>query len=216
MAPKSPPEWETLFATLRTFRKEFPARGWSWDGRFQCMTSSLPGEYAPNAEAIARRTFRDVYNARTLVHAPANIVDLCERTGGGVDALVQLVDERALVVGLEDLQAHAELAGQIAPVPSLLVTPAFSGLEPLGALRHAFLRAGGMQLAANLHDEALELEELLRGNGIAPEAAVNLVAKILGAQIGLDSAAAVQQFAAQCAGKQPARKRRRQQRAAEA
>ncbi len=82
MAPKSPPEWETLFATLRTFRREFPARGWSWDGRFQCMTSSLPGEYAPNAEAIARRTFRDVYNARTLVHAPANIVDLCERTGG--------------------------------------------------------------------------------------------------------------------------------------
>ncbi len=123
----------------------------------------LPLLPSQRARRIKNPSFVTVGDIRALLAKPAALSILRANRGSGGTRVL------------------AELAGQIAPVPSLLVTPAFSGLEPLGALRHAFLRAGGMQLATNVHDEALELEELLRGNGIAPEAAVNLVAKVLGA-----------------------------------
>ena len=63
---RSNPAWDPLFARLGTLKATWPARAWSWDSRFTCITSSFTVEF----------------NSTTLSRASSDIRRLAERTGG--------------------------------------------------------------------------------------------------------------------------------------
>ncbi|MEO8800005.1 MAG: hypothetical protein ABI551_19070 [Polyangiaceae bacterium] len=76
------PAWEALFARLAILKTNWPARAWSWDNRFTCITSSFTVEYEAQARAAARAALRTEVTSKTLAVAPANVRALAERTGG--------------------------------------------------------------------------------------------------------------------------------------
>lgn len=76
------PAWETLFARLATLKANWPARAWSWDKRFTCITSSFTVEYEAQARAAARAALPTEVTSKTLTLAPADVRALAERTGG--------------------------------------------------------------------------------------------------------------------------------------
>lgn len=76
------PAWDPLFARLTTLKQSWPARAWSWDKRFMCITSSFTVEYEAQARAAARAALPTEVTAKTLAQAPPNVRALAERTGG--------------------------------------------------------------------------------------------------------------------------------------
>lgn len=69
----------------------------------------------------------------------------------------------------------AELAKFVAPAPSLFISPAGRGVEPLGALRRAFARVPAGELPAFVLDRAADFEMLVSGLGVSLDAAADLV-----------------------------------------
>ena len=76
------PAWEPLFARLTTLKAHWPARAWSWDKRFTCITSSFTVEYEAQARAAARAALTTEITSKSLALAPANVRAFAERTGG--------------------------------------------------------------------------------------------------------------------------------------
>lgn len=76
------PEWEPVFASLQTFKSRWPARGWSWDNRLFCITSSLVGELLPRAEETTSVLFPERYTVKNLSEASPEMRELVERSGG--------------------------------------------------------------------------------------------------------------------------------------
>ncbi|HEX7664079.1 MAG TPA: hypothetical protein VF407_06210 [Polyangiaceae bacterium] len=76
------PSWEALFGRLATLKANWPARAWSWDKRFTCITSSFTVEYEPQARAAAAAALPIEITPKTLSAAPTNVRILAERTGG--------------------------------------------------------------------------------------------------------------------------------------
>ena len=80
--PIAPPSTESLFVAMKDLRASWPSRGWSWDKRLSCVTSSFnveTEETARNALALALPT---EWASTTITQAPAALQDLAERTGG--------------------------------------------------------------------------------------------------------------------------------------
>jgi hypothetical protein len=73
---------DPLFQTLKDFRAEWPKRGWSWDGRFGCVSSTFDLDVADRAKELVTRAFPTLWTDRTLPEAPKALRDVCERTGG--------------------------------------------------------------------------------------------------------------------------------------
>ncbi len=57
-------------------------RGWSWDGRLECIASSFGAKYEQQARGALTEAFPHVWNHLTLARAPARIQLLAEATGG--------------------------------------------------------------------------------------------------------------------------------------
>jgi hypothetical protein len=76
------PAWAPLFARLATLKANWPARAWSWDKRFTCITSSFTVEFDTAARAAARAALTVEFNSSTLSKASPEIRRLAERTGG--------------------------------------------------------------------------------------------------------------------------------------
>ena len=70
-----------------------------------------------------------------------------------------------------------ELAANTARV--LVVSPSGSGMEPLGALRHALARSISRALSPRLMDMAEHVERLLMGEGASIDVAARLVSALL-------------------------------------
>jgi hypothetical protein len=79
---RSNPAWDPLFARLSTLKANWPARAWSWDGRFVCITSSFTVEFDTAARAAARAALPVEYTSATLARASSDIRRVSERTGG--------------------------------------------------------------------------------------------------------------------------------------
>jgi hypothetical protein len=74
--------WSLLFNALKEVRASWPSRGWSWDTRLTCVTSSFNVEVEQKARAAVAAALTSEWTAVTIQSAPQGLRDLAERTGG--------------------------------------------------------------------------------------------------------------------------------------
>lgn len=60
----------------------WPGSPWEWDGRLECVLSTVATAHAPQAQAQLISTLPAVWTAASLGAAPALIQQICARTGG--------------------------------------------------------------------------------------------------------------------------------------
>ena len=82
MPTRSAEQWRPLFDALTKLRTDWPTRGWSWDGRLNCVTSSFSTEFETKARSNAAAALPQEWTSSTLAKAPPHIRDLAERHGG--------------------------------------------------------------------------------------------------------------------------------------
>lgn len=73
---------QAIFDGLLRLRASWPHRGWSYDNRFECVASSFPAEFAPEARRLIAPAFPQAFDERSLATASAAIRAAAERTGG--------------------------------------------------------------------------------------------------------------------------------------
>src|ERR1700733_9465785 len=73
---------QPLFDPLRRLRVEWPQRGWSWDSRFICVSSSFATEIEDKNRVLALQALPSEFNSRSIVTAPPATRELSERAGG--------------------------------------------------------------------------------------------------------------------------------------
>lgn len=78
MTPPDPP----LFEAFKLLRTAWPARGWSWDSRFTCLTSSFSADFEARAHAAVLAALPEEFTAATLATAPPRLREAVERGGG--------------------------------------------------------------------------------------------------------------------------------------
>jgi hypothetical protein len=74
--------WQPLFESLGRMKASWPTRGWSWDPRLLCVTSSFTTEQEPAARGATKMALQNEWNAQTIVRAPQQLRDVVERCGG--------------------------------------------------------------------------------------------------------------------------------------
>ena len=74
--------WQPLLDGLTRLRTAWPRRGWSWDTRLSCVTSSINSDLEAQCRAIALDALPAEWTATSLATAPPKIRDLAERAGG--------------------------------------------------------------------------------------------------------------------------------------
>ena len=79
--PAARDSWSLIFASLKDVRTAWPSRGWSWDSRFSCVTSSFNTEVKTKARAAAGIALGNEWTAQTIHKAPIPVRDLAQRTG---------------------------------------------------------------------------------------------------------------------------------------
>lgn len=72
----------TLFDELTRFRQKWPGRGWSWDPRINCVSSSFSTVLESEARTAISGTFRTKYTDKSMSKAPAAVHEIGEATGG--------------------------------------------------------------------------------------------------------------------------------------
>jgi hypothetical protein len=80
--PNAKPHWVPLFESMQKLKAGWPARGWSWDSRINCVTSSFASEYEPRARAAVQQALPYQWVAATLNQAPPLLRDVADRSGG--------------------------------------------------------------------------------------------------------------------------------------
>jgi hypothetical protein len=73
---------EPLFAPLRHLRSSWPQRGWSWDSRVACVSSSFSVDLEQKNRTLALAAMPTEYTSRSIAGAPSTLRDICERAGG--------------------------------------------------------------------------------------------------------------------------------------
>jgi hypothetical protein len=66
---------------MKELRASWPSRGWSWDSRLSCVSSSFNCELDTNARAAASSLVTE-WTSATIQKAPAHLRELADRTGG--------------------------------------------------------------------------------------------------------------------------------------
>jgi hypothetical protein len=74
--------FSALLAALKQLRAVWPSRGWSWDRRVSCVSSSFVVEIEPKARAAAATMFPVEWLPNSIGRAPPSLRDIAERTGG--------------------------------------------------------------------------------------------------------------------------------------
>jgi hypothetical protein len=74
--------WQNLYNVLQTFRGQWPARGWSWDSRLFCASSSFSTENEQRARAAVLGSFTVQWSSSSIGKAPTQLRELAERSGG--------------------------------------------------------------------------------------------------------------------------------------
>ncbi len=71
-----------ILGALKNLRASWPSRGWSWDKRVSCVTSSFVVEFESKARSVAMVVLPSEFTSSTIGRAPPPVRDLAERTGG--------------------------------------------------------------------------------------------------------------------------------------
>lgn len=74
--------WQPLFDSLGRMKASWPTRGWSWDPRLLCVTSSFTTEQEPAARTATQIALQNEWTSATIVRAPQALRDVVERAGG--------------------------------------------------------------------------------------------------------------------------------------
>jgi hypothetical protein len=80
--PSASEVWTSLFRSMKELRAVWPSRGWSWDRRLSCVTSSFADEVEAKARTVATGAFPSEWTSSTIQRAPALVRELVERAGG--------------------------------------------------------------------------------------------------------------------------------------
>lgn len=71
-----------MFDSLARMKAAWPTRGWSWDPRLFCVTSSFTTEQEPQARKATQLALDSEWIAMTITRAPQGLRDVVERAGG--------------------------------------------------------------------------------------------------------------------------------------
>lgn len=74
--------WQAMFDGLTRMKGAWPTRGWSWDPRLSCCTSSFTTEQEPAARAATAMALPTEWTMATIARAPQQLRDAAERAGG--------------------------------------------------------------------------------------------------------------------------------------
>jgi hypothetical protein len=74
--------WQDMFRRLERMRETWPTRGWEWDSRFGCCTSSFATAQEAAARAAAALALPTEWASATIGQAPQPLQDLVARAGG--------------------------------------------------------------------------------------------------------------------------------------
>ena len=72
----------SVFEELAQFRRRWPGRGWSWDPRILCVSSSFSTAVEVDARNAVSAVFKAQYTHRSLSKAPATVHEISEASGG--------------------------------------------------------------------------------------------------------------------------------------
>jgi hypothetical protein len=67
---------------MKELRLAWPSRGWSWDARLTCVTSSFNVEFEAKARAALTTALSTEWTSATIQRALPPLRDIAERTGG--------------------------------------------------------------------------------------------------------------------------------------
>ncbi len=82
MLSRTPSTRESVFAPLLQFKSAWPAGGWSWDNRFECLASTIAQASADEGWRAAQALFAHVWDEVTIRTAPASVLKVSAETGG--------------------------------------------------------------------------------------------------------------------------------------
>lgn len=71
-----------LLGALKNLRASWPSRGWSWDKRVSCVSSSFVVEFEAKARSVAGVVLPTEFTSSTIGRAPPALRDIADRTGG--------------------------------------------------------------------------------------------------------------------------------------
>jgi hypothetical protein len=74
--------WSLLFGALKELRVAWPSRGWSWDTRLSCVTSSFNVEFEAKARTAVGAALPTEWTSATIQRALPPLRDIAERSGG--------------------------------------------------------------------------------------------------------------------------------------
>jgi hypothetical protein len=74
--------WQPLFDGLGRMKSAWPTRGWSWDPRLLCVTSSFTVEQEPQARKATQISLQNEWSSSTIARGPQQLRDVVERAGG--------------------------------------------------------------------------------------------------------------------------------------
>lgn len=73
--------WQPILDALTQLRAAWPARDWTWDHRFKCATSAIPGDAAASAKTTLLAATPSEWDAASFATAPEGVRALAERCG---------------------------------------------------------------------------------------------------------------------------------------
>ncbi len=74
--------WHPVFESLARMKANWPTRGWSWDPRLLCCTSSFTVEQEPQARKATTFALQNEWNTSTIAKSPQQLRDVVDRSGG--------------------------------------------------------------------------------------------------------------------------------------
>jgi hypothetical protein len=76
------PSHEQLFGALKRLRTGWPSRGWSWDSRMTCITSTFTTEFETKARAAIAEALTIEWTSSSVSKAPTFLREYVDRYGG--------------------------------------------------------------------------------------------------------------------------------------
>ena len=74
--------WQPTFDALASLKKGWPTRGWTWDSRIGCVTSSFTVEQEQQARVAVGQALPAQYTHASILRAPPSLQELVDRAGG--------------------------------------------------------------------------------------------------------------------------------------
>lgn len=74
--------WMLPFAAMKELRASWPSRGWSWDARLSCVSSSFDVDLSTRARTAAAIVLKSEWTPATIHRAPPPLRELAESAGG--------------------------------------------------------------------------------------------------------------------------------------